>query len=120
MARVYRDEASKTTRATLLLPDSTIHVVRGQSGWEITDRDDHGLGVVPAVLCLHRRRAGRWVGRSEMSDVIPLTDAIARMVTNMGVGAEAHALPSLRDHGCGPSRTLSTATASRSPSGSHT
>lgn len=94
MARVYRDEASKTTRATLLLPDSTIHVVRGRSGWEITDRDDHGLGVVPAVLCLHRRRAGRWVGRSEMSDVIPLTDAIARMVTNMGVGAEAHALPS--------------------------
>lgn len=94
MVRYYRDDATKATHATLYLPGTTVHVVRGRNGWEVTDRDDHGLGVVPAVLCLHRRRAGRWEGRSEMSDVIPLTDSIARMVTNMGVGAEAIALPS--------------------------
>lgn len=92
--RLYRDDASKTTKGTLYLPDSTVHVVRGRSGWLVEDRDDHGLGAVPVVLCLHRRRGGRWDGRSEMAEVIPLTDAIARMVTNMGVGAEAHALPS--------------------------
>ena len=92
--RLYRDDATKSTKATLYLPDSTVHVVRGRSGWLVEDRDDHGLGVVPVVLCLHRRRGGRWDGRSEMSEVIPMTDAIARLVTNMGVGAEAHALPS--------------------------
>lgn len=94
MLRLYRDDSTRTTRATLMLPDSTVHVVRGRNGWTVEDRDDHGLGVVPAVLCLHRRRGGQWSGRTEMADVIPMTDAIARMVTNMGVGAEAHALPS--------------------------
>ena len=95
MLRLYRDDDSRTAqRATLMLPNSTVHVIRGRNGWTVEDRDDHELGTVPAILCLHRRRGGQWSGRSEMSDVIPMTDAIARTVTNMGVGAEATALPS--------------------------
>ena len=97
--RIYRDDDAGVTRGTLLLPDETIHMVRGQRGWEVTDgdgygRDRHGLGVVPAVMFLNRRRSASWTGRSEMTDVIGLTDGIARLVTNMQVGAESHALPS--------------------------
>lgn len=92
--RLYRDDSTRATHATLMLPDTTVYVVRGRNGWTVEDRDNHRLGVVPAVLCLHRRRGGQWSGRTEMADIIPMTDAIARMVTNMGVGAEAHALPS--------------------------
>ena len=94
MLRLYRDDDARVTRGTLYVPDSTVHIVRSRNGWVVEDRDDHGLGHVPAVLCLHRRRAGKWIGKSEMSDVIGLTDGIARLVTNMKVGAEAHALPS--------------------------
>lgn len=94
MLRYYRDDAARTWRATLYLPETTVHLVRSRNGWAVEDRDDHGLGVVPAVLCAHRRRAGQWSGRTEMQDVIGLTDGIARLVTNMQVGAEAHALPS--------------------------
>lgn len=89
--------ASSPTHGTLYLPGSTIHMVRDRRGWVVSDRDDHGLGVVPAVMFAHRRRAmsGRVeVGRSAMRDVIGLTDGIARLLTNMQVGAESHALPS--------------------------
>lgn len=97
--RMFRDEDAKVTRGTLMTPDSTVHVVRGQRGWVVDGgdgygRDDHGLGVVPAVLFANRRRGSSWLGRSEMTPVIGMTDAIARMVTNMQVGAETHALPS--------------------------
>lgn len=92
--RLWRDDARRAQCATLMLPDTTVQVERGRNGWVVVERDDHGLGVVPVVLCAHRRRAGRWTGRTEMADVIGLTDGIARLVTNMQVGAEAHALPS--------------------------
>ena len=93
MLRLYRDE-DRATRGTLLLPNTTVHVSRGRNGWAVDDRDDHDLGVVAAVLFANRRRGGQFTGRSEMSDVIGMTDGIARMLTNMQVGAEGHALPS--------------------------
>lgn len=92
--RMYRDEDAKKTLGTLYLPDSTIHVVRTAAGWEVTSRDDHGLGAVPIVGFLNRPRAGDFAGTSEMTDVIGPTDAIARMITNMGVAGDTHALPS--------------------------
>lgn len=91
--RSYRDEDRKVSLGTLYVPNSTTHLQRTQRGWEVTDRDDHGLGVVPIVAFLNRRRSGNWLGTSEMADVIGLTDAIARMITNMGVAGETHAVP---------------------------
>lgn len=96
--RMYRDETNKVTRATLMRKDVTLHVVRGRNGWQIDDaegfgRDDHRIGVVPLVMFLNRRRAGQYEGTSEMKDVITKTDGIARMITNMLVGGETHALP---------------------------
>ncbi len=98
--RMFRDDDLKATRGTLMTPESTLQIVRGQRGWALDDavdepRDDHDLGVVPAVLFAHRRRGGSWLGRSAMKPVIGKTDAIARMLTIMQVGAEAIGLPSL-------------------------
>lgn len=96
--RIYRDDVNKVTRATLMRKNETLHVVRGRNGWQLDDaegfgRDEHGMGVVPLVMFLNRRRAGQFEGSSEMKDVITKTDGIARMITNMLVGGETHALP---------------------------
>lgn len=78
---------------TLYLPDETVWAVREDGGWVEADRDPHRLGRVPVVMFLNRRRTGSWWGRSEMDDVIPLTDAAARSLTNLQVAAETHSVP---------------------------
>lgn len=81
--------------ATLYLPDRTVWLERGQGSgrWVEYDRDQHNLGRVPVVMFLNRRRTGDWCGVSEMSDVIPLTDAAARALTNLQLALETHAVP---------------------------
>lgn len=82
--------------ATLYLPDVTIWLERaGQGGaaWTETDRDDHLLGFVPVVPLVNRARTARRVGVSEMADVIPLTDAAARALTNAQLATETLATP---------------------------
>lgn len=91
-ARTFR-EWDGTRRKTLLLPESTIWLAATRSGWEIVDRDDHGLGRVPLVLFLNRRRPGNWRGVSEMTDVIPLANAAARALTNLQLAQEGLAVP---------------------------
>lgn len=96
-ARFYGDRALGfgTTRATLLLPDATVWVGRDKNNrWEqVGDRDEHGFGRVPVVMHLNRRMSGAWVGESEMADIIPLTDAAARSLTNLQFAQEAHGIP---------------------------
>lgn len=95
MFRMYTDPATLQTRGTLYLPNSTSPWVFERGGWRPAGpRDDHNLGRIPVVMFLNGRRAGSWAGRSEMADVIGLTDGIARLVTNLQIGAEGHALPS--------------------------
>lgn len=96
--RQYRDDIEKVTRGTLYQRDSTLHVVRGSRGWQLDEsfevaRDSHNMGAVPLVMFLNGRRAGRYEGTSEMADVITKTDGIARLITNLLVGSETHALP---------------------------
>ena len=90
--RSWKDEDEGVTRGVLYTPDATIQLVR-RSRWEADDRDDHGAGFVPIVMFLNRQWQSRWGGRSEMSDVIGMTDAIARMVTNMQMAGETVAIP---------------------------
>ena len=90
--RVYRNFDGTRCR-TLYLPDSTLWLEAGSRGWAVVDRDDHGLGRVPVVLFLNRRRAGHWDGTSEMADVMGLTDSVARTLTNMAVAAEVASIP---------------------------
>jgi len=82
------------TNVTLYLPEVTVWVARGGDGrWVEVDRDPHGLGRVPIVMHLNRRRSGEWAGESEMSDIIPITDAAARSLTNMQFAQESHGIP---------------------------
>lgn len=92
-ARVYRDASTRAMHGTLYQPNSTVQMQRGRNGWEVTGRDDHNLGVVPMVMFVNRRLAGDWLGETEMADVIGMTDSIARLVTNMQIAAETHAVP---------------------------
>lgn len=94
-ARFYgsADGVMRSTDATLYLPNQTLWLKREGRGWEVVDRDDHKLGRVPIVTFLNRRRLGSWTGVSEMADVIPLVDAIARTLTNLQLAGETHSVP---------------------------
>ncbi len=83
------------TEATLYLPDVTIWLdSSSRRGWDEVDRDEHGLGVVPVVPLLNRPRLGRRRdGVSELVDVISLTDAACRALTNAQVATEVLAVP---------------------------
>lgn len=111
LLRAYKDQ-DQSRRRTLMLPNSTIHLVMTSRGWKIDDaedapgRDDHKLGRVPAVMFLNRRRPGEWWGESEMADVIPLTDAAARTLTNLQVAQEGLAVPGRYIFGVDPSKMV--------------
>lgn len=94
-ARFYGDGDNdpQAQYATLYTPDMTRWFERGPGGWVETDRDEHGLGRVPIVMFLNRRRVGRWTGVSEMKDVIPFVDAAARSLTNLQLAGETHSVP---------------------------
>lgn len=92
--RLYKDDdTGRVTAGTLYLPEKTIWLMRERGQWVIEDLDEHGLGRVPVILHLNRARTARWNGTSEMKDVIGLTDAIARTITNMQIAAETAAIP---------------------------
>lgn len=105
LLRSYK-EWDGSRRRTLYLPDTTIWLEGGPSGWEIVDRDDHNLGRVPAVMFLNRRRPGDWWGVSEMADVIPLTDAAARSLTNLQLAQETHSVPTRYIFGVDPKKMV--------------
>jgi hypothetical protein len=99
-ARFYGDDSfgRRETRATLYLPDTTIHVVRSRRGWEeATDeqfeRDDHGAGMVMVEPMINNGRTHKRYGRSQMSRIISLTDAAARALTLAQVATEVMGIP---------------------------
>lgn len=93
-------EHTRPTLATIYQPDVTTYVEWSTTTaqWLVEDRDDHGMGVVPVVPTFRRRRTKLsterlWQGTSAMADVIPVTDAAARNITNAQVAQETHAVP---------------------------
>lgn len=82
------------TNVTLYLPERTVWVAKGGDGrWSEVDRDEHGLGVVPIVMHLNERMSGSFEGESELTDIIGLTDSVARSLTNLQFAQEAHGIP---------------------------
>lgn len=82
--------------ATLYLPDVTYFLVRNGRGgsWaQNAEPDVHRMGVVPVVPLVNRRRTREPLGRSELSSVVPLSDAACKIATDMMVAAEFHAMP---------------------------
>lgn len=96
VARFYGTEPNTRygpTDATLYLPDQTIWVKWLHGRWMETRREPHSLGRIPIVMHLNRRTSSSWQGESQMTDIIPITDAAARSLTNMQFAQEAHGIP---------------------------
>lgn len=96
--RNYNVVNGQVSSGTLYLPNSTKHLELDSGRWVVVDEDEHGLGVVPVVPSFRRRRTAIPEGRtlqgvSAMEDVIPITDAAARNLTNAQVAQETHAVP---------------------------
>jgi len=91
--RIYNLVNGVPQSLTLYLPNVTIWIEVQQGNFVEIDRDVHKLGRVPVVMFLNRRRTGEWHGRSEMADVIQLTDAAARSLTNLQLAGETLAVP---------------------------
>ncbi len=92
--------------ATLYLADSieryvapmpgpgAVHTAVDSFAWELReDPIPHDLGKVPVVPILNRPRLTHPYGESELTDVLPLVDAINKLATDMMVSAEFHAMP---------------------------
>jgi hypothetical protein len=79
--------------ATLYLPERTVFYERGWSDWQAVDVIDHQLGTVPVIPLINRARLADRDGRSEMADVIGLTDAACRTLTNLQGAQELLAVP---------------------------
>ena len=88
-----RDPLAVERLETLYLPDRTVWLSQRDGSYVVEDVDEHRLGQVPVVMFLNRPRVGNWNGTSEMADVIGMTDGIARLITNMLIAAETHAVP---------------------------
>ncbi len=95
--RLYDVENGQAKRATWYLENET-RWLSGDGGWMVTDVDEHGLGRVPVVPTFRRRRTTipqhrSLQGVSAMEDVVPITDAAARNISNAQLGQETHAVP---------------------------
>lgn len=89
--------------STLYLPDVTIRYGPAtNTGITEMSRDEHGLGVVPVVPVVNRGRLMRPWGVSELTDIIPLSDAACKIATDMMIAAEFHAMPRRWATGMGP------------------
>jgi hypothetical protein len=93
-----RDDHQVTTppyAARLYLPDRTVWLERTPRGgpWTVTGEDVHQLGRPLVEMLTNRGRAGERSGASEMRDVIALTDAACRTLTNMQGAQELLAVP---------------------------
>lgn len=97
-AALKRWETAKTTEAVLYGPDTITRLRANQTGavsfgqFRTVEVLDNPLGVPPVV---ELRNSDRLLssGISELSDVIPLQDALNKLLTDMLVGSEYYARP---------------------------
>lgn len=96
--RLYNVENGLAKSATWYRRNETLWIDLDGSTSEVKEIDEHGMGRVPVVPTFRRRRttipAGRTLqGTSAMEDIIPITDAAARNISNAQLGQETHAVP---------------------------
>ena len=96
-ARFYgTTEGFGPSHATLYMPNYTKWLEKDKSGrWVQVDEDVHNLGSVPLVMRLNRRWSGSFEGESELTEIIAITDAAIRSITNMQFAQEAHGVPGI-------------------------
>lgn len=92
--RLYNNDHDGIPQSsTLYDPDSTAYYSMQSGRWVLVDRVEHNLGVTPVVPLVNRARLKDRAGRSEMADIIPLTDAACRSLTNLQGAQELLAVP---------------------------
>lgn len=85
--------------ATLYLADAIFRFVKPASSsgvvakWQLEDVIENPLLAVPVVPLVNRPRLLKLDGESELTDVIPLADAVNKLATDMIVASEFHAMP---------------------------
>jgi hypothetical protein len=91
----YIESGPEERMLVLYMPDQTVTCLPSSSGgWEVVDRDMHGLGVVPVVRLANRQRTADRVGKSEITpDVMSITDAACRRLMGIEVAAEFFGAP---------------------------
>ena len=86
------DPASETfnrQRATLYTRTSTVHMVQNERGWNVIQRNDHGMGFVPVIMFANRPTPRNRYGCSEIAPAWRNTqDRAARGVVRNEVAAE--------------------------------
>lgn len=86
------DPASETylrQLATLYTRDATIHMISGPQGWEVQERNDHGMGFVPVLMFPNNPTSTNRYGTSEIAPAWRNTqDRAARGVARNEVAAE--------------------------------
>lgn len=99
--RRYIDD--DTIRLDLFMPDRIVRftggratdstVLLGTATFEYAETIPNPLGRVPLIPMVNRPRTMRPYGTSELSDLLPLFDGLAKLLTDLMVGSEFTALP---------------------------
>ncbi|MCH8611779.1 phage portal protein [Arsenicicoccus dermatophilus] len=95
-AAIKRWEDAQGTHAVVYTADTIRHHFAPQAGatagFRVVERIDNPLGVVP-VTPLHNTDRLLGGGVSEMADLLPLVDALSKLLADMLVGSEYYARP---------------------------
>lgn len=75
------------------LPDVTVYYRGSLGDWKQDKTVVHNMGTVPVTPFTNRSRIGDRRGVSEMQDVMGLTDAASRTLTNLQIAQELVAIP---------------------------
>ncbi len=88
--RVLRFERRASTLgvANLAVPSSLT-----PARWELVEVLPNPLGAVPVVPLVNRPRVLNFNGESELTDVIPMSDAVNKLATDLLVASEYSAMP---------------------------
>lgn len=90
------DDTAEVDRGVVYTKNEIIPLVRSPFGdWEV-DREGiepHNLGIVPVAPIVNRAKVGDRNGRSEITDIIPLSDFATRLMTNAQLAQEILAMP---------------------------
>lgn len=79
--------------AVLYLPGRTVWYGSDDGGWFVADVEEFAPAIVPVIPFINRARLGDRHGCTEMADVMGLTDAACRALTNLQGAQELLALP---------------------------
>ena len=85
------------SRATLMLPDRTIHIAQNERGeWELVDVDAHNFGWVTAARMANRPRTDNRDGSSEITPALmSLIDSACRRLMGLEASSELYSVPRL-------------------------